>query len=165
METSEQTAMVDRGRDRDIALRVYPGLRRFAASVGPVGGEPDDLVQEALRRTLQGGSLTRLEDPNQFLRRVILNLARNEVRRKGRESAALLRATEPEGHHDVYDSDTRLLDILAPATRAVLYLSAIEGLSSRNIAELLGISEVAVRVRLMRGRRQLKSIYEDQVDP
>jgi RNA polymerase sigma-70 factor, ECF subfamily len=151
--------MGDRDLDRDIALRLYAGLRRFAASVGPVGGEPDDLVQEALRRTLQGGSLARLEDPSRYLRRAFLNLARNEVRRKGRESAALVRAAEPDGQDDVYDSDIRFLRDLDPTARAVLYLSAVEGLGSRDIAELLGISDVAVRVRLMRGRRQLKSIY------
>jgi RNA polymerase sigma-70 factor, ECF subfamily len=159
LETSATTVTIDRPHDRDIAVELYPGLRRFAASVGPAGGEPDDLVQEALRRTLQGGSLARLEDPNQFLRRVILNLARNEVRRKRRESAALVRASEPEGCNDVYDSDIRFLSDLAPTARAVLYLSAVEGLGSRDIAELLGISDVAVRVRLMRGRRQLKSIF------
>ncbi|MBX3286283.1 MAG: RNA polymerase subunit sigma-24, partial [Actinobacteria bacterium] len=63
---------------------LYPALRRFAAVVGGPATEPDDLVQEALARTLARGSLADLDDPAVYLRRVVARLASNERRSQGR---------------------------------------------------------------------------------
>jgi len=38
--------------DNDLIEEIYPALHRFAAVVAPRGDDPDDLVQEALVRTL-----------------------------------------------------------------------------------------------------------------
>jgi hypothetical protein len=47
--------------DADVFASVYPALRRFAGAVRPMGSEADDLVQEALARTLAVRSLSELE--------------------------------------------------------------------------------------------------------
>lgn len=39
---------------------LYPALRSFASVVAPSEEDPNDLVQEALVRTLRGGPLSRL---------------------------------------------------------------------------------------------------------
>ena len=57
-----------------------------------------------------------------------------------------------------------LLDLamrdLAPADRLVITLQEIEGRSVKEIAALMGISGVAVRVRALRARMRLKSALE-----
>jgi RNA polymerase sigma factor (sigma-70 family) len=45
---------------------------------------------------------------------------------------------------------------LAADVRAVLWLSAVEGWSYREIGELLGCTEEAARTRASRARRQLR---------
>lgn len=41
------------GNDAALIRSLYPTLRRFAGAMGPAEVEPDDLVQEALVRTLR----------------------------------------------------------------------------------------------------------------
>ncbi|HEX7653192.1 MAG TPA: sigma-70 family RNA polymerase sigma factor [Verrucomicrobiae bacterium] len=49
---------------------------------------------------------------------------------------------------------------LSPADRAVLTLQELEGRSVKEIAETLGISNIAVRVRAVRARARLKRALE-----
>ena len=159
---SADDAVITSAGDRRIVAEIYPALRRFAASVGRWDLEPEDLVQEALRRTLQTRSLSELDDPLAYLRVVILNLARNDARRRSRERAALPRLAQDASTTDSYGFDLGLLDALSPRVKAVLYLTAVERLDTADVARLLDLSEVAVRVRLMRGRRQLRSLFEQE---
>lgn len=52
---------------------------------GSVDVEPDDLVQEALVRTLRKGPISDLDNPLAYLRTTIANLASNQRRSLGRE--------------------------------------------------------------------------------
>ncbi len=54
---------------------------------------------------------------------------------------------------------------LPPADRAVITMQEIEGRSTREIAETLGASGVAVRVRALRARAKLKRALEKLVKP
>lgn len=49
--------------ERELITELYPALRRIAAVAGSVDIEPDDLVQEALVRTLSRRNLADLENP------------------------------------------------------------------------------------------------------
>lgn len=48
---------------------------------------------------------------------------------------------------------------LAPDDRTVLYLFAVEGLSGREIGERMGISPLAVRMRVLRARERFRLLY------
>ena len=61
----------------DELRQLYEPLRRFAAIVGRLDVEPDDLVQEAYTRFL-AGDRGDVEDVGAYLRRTIVNLASNE---------------------------------------------------------------------------------------
>lgn len=50
----------------------------------------------------------------------------------------------------------RLVDALPEELRQPLALSAVEGLTSREIAAIMGIAEGTVRTRIMRARRILR---------
>lgn len=56
------------------------------------------------------------------------------------------------------------LDKLSPDLRVVVHLYYYEGYSTPEIAELLGKKESAVRMRLMRARRQLRGYLEEGGD-
>ena len=67
-------------------------------------------------------------------------------------------AVDPEQHYARGELRERLHEALArltPETRSVFELRDLQGLSSQETAEVLGISEGAVRVRLHRVRQYL----------
>lgn len=157
-------AQVDRDAEARIFADLYPGLRRFAAVVGPRECDPDDLLQEAVVRVLRYHRLDELDHPAAYLRRTILNLASNTRRGFAIRRKALARyAAGQETPHDVYPSDVDdLLDL--PATeRAVLYLTEVEGYRYAEVARMLGCTEAAARKRAMRGRRRLYAELTEEV--
>lgn len=152
-------------RDGLLFEELYPGLRRFAAVVGPVELDPDDLLQEALVRVLARSNLCDLDYPAAYLRRAILNSASNHRRHLGvvRKSWSRLIASDPVTAEDAYPSDVSDLQHLKPQERAVLYLSAVEGYRYAEIAEMLHCTEAAARKRAMRGRRRLLAAVAGEV--
>lgn len=142
--------------DEAIFAAVYPELRRFAAVVGPIEDDPDDLVQDALLRALRGGNLARFDSPMAYLRRVVTNLAADRRRSLGRRRRAMGRLGDSASVTAIYPSDTSDLDRLKPLDRAVLYLGDVEGLPLTEVAELLDLSHDAVRLRASRARQRLR---------
>lgn len=136
--------------------RLYPSLRQFAAVVSGLGVDPDDLVQEAVARTLRLGPLSALDDPASYLRRAILNLVRNEHRATDRRTRLAHRQRADEGVSDVYPSDFVDLSELTVDQRAVLYLRYVDQLSISATAQLLGLTEEAVRARTARAMKTLR---------
>jgi RNA polymerase sigma factor (sigma-70 family) len=150
-------------RERRLIRDLYPSLRRFAAVVGPVEVEPDDLVQEAFFRAMRRGSLCDLTHPTAYLKRCIVNLSKDHVRgfiRRRRALVALAATTET--FEEAYPSDVIELMELPPATRAVLYLREIEGRSFAEIADLVGCSEKAARNCASRGRKRLRLVLSKE---
>ena len=142
--------------ESQLFAELYGPLRRFAAVVGPIEVDPDDLLQEAVARVLRRRRLTDLDQPGAYLRRTIVNLASNYRRSLASRRRALARLqTSAVPSEDVYPSDLNELLRLPPRERAVLYLSEVEGYRYAEIGGLLGCSEAAARKRAMRGRRRL----------
>jgi len=150
--------------DAGLFAELYPALRRFAAAVSSLGTDPDDLVQEAVARTLRRGPLSALDEPATYLRRAIVNLARTQHRdatRRGR----ILRAAPPPGDHvDAYPSDFVDLSSLSVEQRAVLFLKYVEHRDTDDIAALLDLSPDAVRARASRAVRALR-LELDRTEP
>ncbi len=142
--------------------QLYGSLRRFAAVVGPIEVDPDDLLQEAVARVLQRRRLTELTDPGAYLRRTMLNLAANHRRSFARMRKALARlVADQEG--DTYPSDLADLLRLPPHERAVLYLSEVEGYRYAEIGRMLGCTDAAARKRALRARRRLQAALVEEV--
>jgi RNA polymerase sigma factor (sigma-70 family) len=156
--------------DAELFASLYPGLRRLAAVSGAAGDDPDDLVQEAVTRTLkalarQGTSLGELDNPGAYLRRTIVNLAANRRRSLARWRGAMSRMGRSD---DVsvpeYSSDLSDLLRIDPRTRAVLYLVEVEDHSYAEAGALLGLTEEAARTRAARARRRLRAEILDEMD-
>jgi RNA polymerase sigma-70 factor (ECF subfamily) len=143
--------------DDEVFTRLYPSLRRFAATIRPIEVDADDLVQDALARVLAAGTLGDLEDPGAYLRTVMLRLASNHRRSLGRRRRALTRLSVVEDERPAYPSDLDDLRRLAPADRAVLYLAVVEGAPYSEVARVLGCSEEAARARGSRAMKRLRA--------
>ena len=149
--------------DEALFEHLYPGLRRWAAATGPADVDPDDLIQEAVARTLRHHALCDLDDPGAYLRRAIVNLAANHRRGLARWRSAVARlGRTDEARSAEYASDLADLLRVAPGARAVLFLVEVEGHSYAEAAQLLEISEEAARARAARARRRLRLDIEGE---
>ena len=144
-------------RDERLFAELYPALRRYAAVVASDDLDPDDLLQEAVARTLRGGPLHRLDAPGAYLRSAMVNLASNHDRARGRERRAHQRAaaTLDAAHAASYPSDLDDLAALSAGDRAVLYLTEVERLPLDQVGRIVGTSVTNVRARASRARRRL----------
>jgi len=149
--------------ERDLVADLYPSLRRFASVVSPPEDDPNDLVQEALLRTLRRGSLSDLDNPGAYLRRTVLNLASSRRRSLARQRRALARLGPPDDVRAEHSWDMEELLALPPRARAVLYLRIIEGRPFEEIAGLLGCSRVAARATASRATRRLRALLSEEV--
>lgn len=143
----------------DVFRELYPRLRRFAAVVGAAESDPDDLVQEALARTLELDAAGSVEHLEAYLRRCVVNIESNRRRGSGRRQRREQLVADPESSGSAsYPSDLADLDRLDPTDRAVLYLREVEMWSYAEIGELLGVSDSTVRGRASTARRSLRHL-------
>lgn len=150
-------------RETVLIAGLYPSLRAFASVVAPVKEDPNDLVQEALVRTLRGGPISRLEHPKAYLRTAIYHLAVSAQRHWAAERGALLKIeAAPDDPH--YSWQVEELLQLSPKARTVVYLRVIEGMSHDEIAALMGCSTSSVRKVASRAKRQLRRILSEEVN-
>jgi RNA polymerase sigma factor (sigma-70 family) len=155
----------DRDREDAVFAELYPSLLRLAAVICPSEEDPHDLVQEALVQALIRGSLESFDDPEAFLRIVLVRRVANHRRRLGRRRRALATSAAGIEHSERAEYPSELDDLmrLAPVDRAVLYLSIVERRSFREVGELVGCSEAAARARSSRALRRLRIELEEEV--
>jgi RNA polymerase sigma-70 factor (ECF subfamily) len=154
--------------DHARVVDAYPAVRRFAFVVADRDIDPDDLVHEALARMLSRGGLDRIDDVGAYLRRAVVNLAANERRSLGRRRRAVdrLKAGRDLAESRMTELPSDLADLmhLGPTDRAALFLFVVEGRPHREVAELLDLSENAVRTRVSRALRRLRVELKEEDD-
>jgi RNA polymerase sigma factor (sigma-70 family) len=159
-----ETSRVVGGTDGDLFADIYPGLVRFAAAVRPVGIEPEDLVQEALARTLQVHRLHDLDEPATYLRTAMIRIASNLQRGRRRAVTRIARLEHRNETVDSYPSELADLLRLEPRARAVLFLTVIEGEQYRTAAAIVGCSESAARTIASRALHDLRAHVSAELD-
>jgi RNA polymerase sigma-70 factor (ECF subfamily) len=150
---------------------------RIAYSVLRDHSEADDATQETFLRVLRyEKKLARIEDPKAWLARIAWRVA-VERRTKSVRAAAKTEEVENELPSMGVGADQILLDqersalldrmiaALPEQLRDPLVLSALEEISPREVAALLGISEAAVRSRAFRARQILKEKLMGAIGP
>jgi RNA polymerase sigma-70 factor (ECF subfamily) len=146
--------------ERELITSLYPALRKIAAVAGSVDIEPDDLVQEALVRTLRKGAISDLDNPLAYLRKAIVNLASNQRRSLGRRRRAEARLSAEDGWFPSYPADIEAILDLPPKHRAILYLVEVEDVPYAEAAQLLGMTTMAARATASRARRLARQALE-----
>jgi RNA polymerase sigma-70 factor (ECF subfamily) len=155
------------------AARVYSALRRF----GLDAGEADEVSQEVFLRAWRG--LPRFEERAQlstWLYRIAFNEAQRRLSRRvprraepdpGRDDAIASLPESPDLAPEEQTLDRELeqiveraLDELPGDWRMAVVLRDLEGLSTREAAEVAGVGEAAFKSRLHRGRMELRALLE-----
>jgi RNA polymerase sigma-70 factor (ECF subfamily) len=124
--------------------------------------DAEDIVQETFLRLYRNHAWESMEDERAFLARTSWRLAVDRIRSRRRAPAqpepSALSAT-PEQAAIARNRTAivhRLVDALPEELRQPLALSAIDEMTSPEIASILGIPEGTVRTRIMRAREILK---------
>lgn len=129
--------------------------------------DADDIVQEVfLKMYTHEGSFTDDEHIRAWLIRCAVNMSKNLLRSHWYKFSEPLEIAENKEYSGNADNDTvdlpALFLKLSPKNRIVVYLHYYEGYSISEISGMLKITETAVGVRLMRGRKQLKKLIDDE---
>ena len=117
--------------------------------------DAEDVVQEVLL-SFSMRSIPR-ERQKAWLLRATVNRSLDLLRRRKRETALDREPTAPEA-----PSLAEEMEGLPPADRELVYLFYFEGYSSKEIASLTGLRDAAVRKRLERAKKKLKTILGAQ---
>jgi RNA polymerase sigma-70 factor (sigma-E family) len=123
--------------------------------------EAEDLLQTALERTYKRWDRVRYDNPEPYVRRVIINAAISRARRRAILSIIPMHSP-PERSARATDVDLRhvlmeALRGLPPRQRAVIVLRYWEDLSETQTAEVLGCSVGTVKSQTSKAMAKLRS--------
>ncbi len=169
--TDESVVALVRGGERDrfeILMRRY-NQRVYRAVRGIVRdeAEAEDVMQQAyFRAYLSLGSLIDATRVAPWLVKIAINEAFDRVRRRRRlgeeqleEENEMSGVRDPEmdaGQHELASMLEDAVGELREIYRVVFVLREVEGLSTDEVAEALGVSEQVVKTRLHRARELLR---------
>lgn len=149
--------------------RLLPVARQHVRRLCPDPARQEDLLQTALLRALE--HLPELRRPERFaawIRRIVTNAFLMDLRSRQPEPAGtdILREAQEQRVSCEAGIDARrelervfrLAPCLPPRLAETFRLRVIEGLSTREAARRLGVSEEAVRARLARARKRLRNL-------
>jgi RNA polymerase sigma-70 factor (ECF subfamily) len=162
----------------DLLERAQTVARRYSRAVCGRAPDSEDALQEALLKTFRHAR--RIREPRAFrawLYRTVKNacLIGRRRRRAAPPSFASLDATEFGGSEPVHagprpdemvasaesrEEIKRALAALPASYREAVFLRDLEGLSTREVARVLGITEANVKVRLHRAHARLRARME-----
>ena len=156
--------MLQQDRDSfDAFVRArLPHLLRLGRALTGSEQAGADLVQDALERSLMRWSRIESEDPEGYVRRVMVTRNISAWRRVRRER---LTADVPETSYDNPQADPALWAALAqlpPRQRAVIALRYYEDLTEAQTAHLLGISAGTVKSQASRAMARLRELLAEQ---
>lgn len=151
-------------------------LYRVAYSVLRNSAEAEDAVQEAFLRVLKHrDKLHEIRDKRVWLVRIAWNVALDKTRRaKTRpenddiaDYARVLPSSDRRADDEAISAQERarilaLVDRLPAKERQALILSAVEELSTAEIASVLGTTESSIRSRIFRARHELAALMAQE---
>jgi RNA polymerase sigma-70 factor (ECF subfamily) len=172
--------------ERDLVLRVQQGdtdafdalvrgyirqARGIARRLMQDPEDADDLVQDAFLRALEKiASFDPTRPFGPWLFRILVNAGRDIFRRRAN------RPTEPERADIISSAPTpdqqaegaeirrrfeEALSELPPRQRLIVWSFEVDGMSTKEIAETLGVGQVTVRWHLHQGRHALREALAD----
>ena len=147
----------------DAFATLYPRLVNYARRYGATF--PEDITQEAFVILMQRE--TSVEHPIAFLYGTVRTLSITEKRPMKNQNLSLDAilldpglASDAEGH--LLNREIReRMRTLSPNFREALWLFVVEGLSIKEIAEVIDIPEATVKTRIFRAKAQLR----EQLNP
>ncbi|HEX2189838.1 MAG TPA: sigma-70 family RNA polymerase sigma factor [Longimicrobiaceae bacterium] len=155
--------------------RYQASLFRYAVGMVRDGDLAADLVQDSLVKAYT--SLATCQDPNRFgawVFRILVNRCKDHLKSRRRHTAPLEEdtATAPDSDDPALGADRadtralveRALATLPAAQREAFLLKHLEGRSYEEMAEMLGVSISALKMRVLRAREALQSLLREFAD-
>lgn len=149
-------------------------VRRWLHRYASARIEADDLIQECYARIARGTDPSMVRNARAYFFRVAKNLLIEIVRRQkliriealAEIDASLVIDEQVPADQQVQDREElsfvmTMMERLPPTSREILYLRRVEGLSQRETASRLGISENVVEKRTGAGLRRLVELMRD----
>jgi RNA polymerase sigma factor (sigma-70 family) len=150
-----------------------PQLKAYLRGRFPETPDAEDIVQESFLRIWKTHALQPIRHTKTFLFEIARHLAIDLLRHNRRSPIAALPETAGS---DVIDHDAdvveqtctreeiallaRALDALPSRCRTIMYLRQIEGMSQRQIASQLSLSELTVQTQVVLGLRKLRLYFQ-----
>ncbi len=159
LEAEEFAALVERNSAR---------MFRVAYSMLRNAHDAEDAVQEAFLKLFRTDGWRRMESERAFLAKTVWRVALDRVAscNAAVDVAELeIAASGATPEEDAAGGDERqllrqMIECLPEDLRRPLVLSAIEEMTSTEVAEIMGIPEGTVRTRVMRAKAELKKRFE-----
>lgn len=152
-------------------------LFRIARSILKNDHDAEDTVQNAYIAAYTNAEQYSGKAPlGAWLARITVNAAISRLRQQDRDLALEFDEDYVHGSDEAHSPEDaasarqlrelleHAIDRLPPALSSVFVLKDVEGMSSAEVGEHLGISEGGVRVRLHRARQRLKEYLEGHAD-
>jgi len=173
----------DGRRELELALSDrLPKLYRMAFRYLDNSEDAQEAVQDAFLLAFQ--HISQFEGRSQFstwLNRIVINAARMKLRGRPRYKALPLDESPEEDmtpladqiagsgpspedlceQAELHDIVSRMIERLSPKLRQAYELCGIDGLSTRDAAQVLGIQEGALKCRLVRARSGLSELFQN----
>lgn len=133
---------------------------RAAYRVTGDAGDSEDVMQTVFLRLLRRGrDAEPLENAESYLRRAAVNAALDTIRSRQAGPVPLAEDVSDPRHTDTSGLRQALALAMArlkPRSAEIFALRFLEGLSNREIAQALGVSQVLVAVIVHRARQQMQ---------
>lgn len=153
----------------DLSRVLRSVVRRGLGGGGFSASDAEDVVQEVILAIhMKRHTWDQSKPVGPWIMAITRNKMIDEVRRRGRRTEVpienFLDVLEAEGHDETaaaLDASTVLATLKGKA-RDIVHAIAIEGASAREVAEKLGMTEVAVRVQLHRSLKTLSETFQEK---
>jgi RNA polymerase sigma factor (sigma-70 family) len=133
--------------------RLWRSLLAFSGSPEVASDATAEAFAQALRRP------TELRDPRRWIWRAAFRIAAGELKTRSR-----MRGAMPEAAYEMEEPARELiaaLRLLSTKQRLAVVLHDAAGYPAGEIAAVIGSTPAAVRVHLMRARRRLRELLEE----
>ena len=150
-------------RSEEIERLYREGGDRMWRAILAFSGDPEvasDAVAEAFAQVLRRGDA--VDNPERWVWRAAFRIASGELKERMRRPVS-----ETIGTYEMEEPARDLLVALSELSekqRASVVLHDAAGYRAKEVARIVGSTEAAVRVHLMRGRRRLRELLKDDDD-
>ena len=163
---------------KDILTTVFTSLRKNflkqAQRILASEEDAEDVVQDAFCKLWRSDyTLKSTNEAEALARTTIRNLSLDELRKQEvrpqfslddeRDTVLQLSALEEIEIRERFELVETIIEAeLSPSERRVMHLKEYEGHSIEEIAEMMNLTEAAVRMKLSRARKRIRTVYQEQ---
>ncbi len=163
----------DKSAVDDLFKYYYPRLYRFSVSILKIENDIDDILQEVFVKIwLNRQKINNAETFNSYIftitKNEVLNLIRSKQKDQSFRDELYLRSVAEEYHtpnpveyNEIKEGIDKIVENLTEKRKQLFVLSRTEGLSNKEIAQQLNISEKTVEDHITHAIKQIKNSLKD----